>query len=225
MLPARTVILLLFLAVEAHAEQFTARIIAVLDGDTVVAVRNSTPPGKIRLADIDAPEIAQPGGMEAKKALSEIVLHKSVAIIGEAFDKYGRLVAQLSVDGKQVNELMVRSGMAWEYSHFHQNRRYVALQSEAQAARRGIWSQIAPLPPWQWRKLHANDKSVSPTRARAPESLGEFEYVCGSKRRCAQIASCDEAYFHFVHCSVSTLDGNHGGVPCEALCSSASGSN
>jgi endonuclease YncB( thermonuclease family) len=225
MLPARAVLFLLCLAVDAHAEQFTARIIAVLDGDTVMAVRDRTPPIKIRLAEIDAPEIAQSGGMKAKMALSEMVLHKSVTINGEAFDKYGRLVAQLSVDGKQVNEFMVGSGMAWEYSHFHQNRRYLMLQSEAQAARRGIWSQVSPLPPWQWRKLHADDKAGPSAHIRTPQRSGEPDYVCGSKRRCAQMASCDEAYFHFVHCNELSLDANHDGVPCERLCAGAAGSN
>ena len=141
----------------AHAEQFTGKAIVVLDGDTVMLLRNSGPPVRIRLAEIDAPEKEQQGGLASKRSLSDLVLRKQVSVSTQAVDNYGRLVAHLVVDGKNVNEEQVRRGMAWEYSSYHSNKRYIALQSEAQQARRGIWSQTSPLPPWQWRKLHANE--------------------------------------------------------------------
>ncbi|MGC2164531.1 MAG: thermonuclease family protein [Gallionella sp.] len=218
MLPMRLLFAVVCLMTEAHAEQFTARIIAVLDGDTVMLVRNDMPPIKIRLAEIDAPEMAQPGGVDAKRALSEMLLHKSVAVDSHAVDQYGRLVAHLNVDGKQVNELMVSSGMAWEYSHFHRNTHYVALQIKAQAARRGIWRQTAPLPPWQWRKLHAAEFQKNTPHGTMVPMPDSGVYICGNKHRCSEMNSCDEAYFFFVHCNVKALDSNRDGVPCEKLC-------
>lgn len=214
----RLLLLLVCLTVDAHAEQFNARIIAVLDGDTVMVVRDKLPPIKIRLAEIDAPEMAQPGGMDAKQALSEVLLHKSADVDGHAVDQYGRLIAHIDIDGKQINELMLRSGMAWEYSHFHRNRHYVALQSEAQAAKRGVWRQAAPIPPWQWRKLHPSAFRSNTPKATVSPGSDAGAYVCGYKRRCAQMSSCDEAYFFFVHCREKVLDSNRDGVPCENLC-------
>lgn len=214
----RKLFLLVCLAGETHAEQFTAKIIAVLDGDTVIAARDNVPPIKIRLAEIDAPEMTQPGGTDAKKVLSEMVLHKRVTVDSQAVDQYGRLVAHLAVDGKRVSELMMGLGMAWEYSHFHRNTRYIALQSEAQAAGRGIWRQTSPLPPWQWRKLHVADFSKSTRHGTMLPVPDSADYVCGDKRRCSQMSSCDEAYFYFVHCDMKVLDSNRDGVPCETLC-------
>lgn len=214
----RMLFLLLCLTSETHAEQFTARIIAVLDGDTVMAIRDNVRPIKIRLAEIDAPEMKQPGGIDAKKALSEMVMHKRVTVDSQAVDQYGRLVAHLAVGGKRVSELMIELGMAWEYSHFHQNKRYIALQSEAQAAGRGLWRQTSPLPPWQWRKLHAASFPKNTRHGTMSPMPDAADYTCGHKRKCSQMNSCDEAYFFFVHCDMKILDGNRDGVPCEDLC-------
>lgn len=243
----RTLLLLLFggTLVAAQAEQFYARVIAVLDGDTVMVRRNSGPPVKVRLAEIDAPEKAQQGGMDSRKSLSDLVLRQQVSVNTQAVDHYGRLVAHLALDGKSVNEEQVRSGMAWEYSNYHSNKSYIALQNEAQQARRGLWSQANPLPPWQWRLQHAADRTAGQSTMPA-KKIGQVDgygnigglreqlpakhkqvkrmlkdapdYTCGSKQHCSQMNSCDEAHFYLSHCGVKSLDPNRDGVPCESLC-------
>jgi endonuclease YncB( thermonuclease family) len=213
----------------AHGEEFTAKVIVVLDGDTVMVVRRcgtdgldsagvrlSPPcednkPFKIRLAEIDAPEKAQPGGMESKASLVALVMKKRVRVDVRAKDKYGRLVALLDVNGVNVNQEQVRRGMAWEYSSFHRNKDYIALQRQAQNARRGLWAQADPVPPWEWRKTHPSD-------APAPADHAAGDYRCGNKRNCTQMRSCAEARFYFTRCGLHSLDGNGDGVPCESLC-------
>jgi len=221
----------------AHAEEFTAKVIIVLDGDTVLVLRDCKKgepeapgihlrsacgghkPVKIRLAEIDAPEKAQAGGMESTQSLSGMVLKKQVSVNVHAVDNYGRLVAHLEVNGKSVNEEQVRRGMAWEYSNYHSNKTYIALQDEAQQAQRGLWKQDSPMPPWQWRKLHAAD---APAPVQSHSSTAPVpvmgDYACGSKRHCSQMRSCEEARFYFMHCGVKALDRNGDGVPCEKLC-------
>ncbi len=143
--------------------EFSARVIAVLDGDTVLILRQQPTSGerhargpvKIRLAGIDAPEKEQAYGPPSHDALAEMVLHKQIRVHTVAIDKYGRSVAQLEVGGLSVNEEMVRRGMAWEYSHFHSDRNFIVLEAEARQSRRGLWAQREPTPPWQWRKQHA----------------------------------------------------------------------
>jgi endonuclease YncB( thermonuclease family) len=202
----------------ASGVQFTARVIAVLDGDTIMVLRSSGPPVKVRLADIDAPEKEQPGGVESTKSLSELVMHKQVRLNTLATDIYGRLVAHLTVDGKSVNEEQVRRGMAWEYSYYHDNKSYIALQSEAQQAQRGLWSGSEEImKPVQWRKLHAKQVPVSTLHAK-PSALEAPDYTCGSKRLCSQMLTCDEAYYYLSECRVKSLDPNRDGVPCEHIC-------
>ena len=132
----------------AHAERFTARVIIVLDGDTVLVVRDcnkghpeapgdrrpscgDNKPIKIRLAEIDAPEKEQAGGAASTQSLSGMVLKKQVNVNVQAVDKYKRLVAHLEAEGKNVNKEQVWRGMAWEYSNYHSDKAYIALQDDA----------------------------------------------------------------------------------------------
>jgi endonuclease YncB( thermonuclease family) len=193
----------------AHSAEFTAKIIAVLDGDTVL-VRRESGLVKIRLAEIDAPEKAQTFGITSKLSLSGMVLGKQVKVISQAVDQYGRLVAHLSVNGLDVNAEQIRRGMAWEYSNFHSNQALIALQNEAKQAPRGLWAQSNPTPPWEWRKQHPSSDTARPAPTPDPG--------CGNKKYCSEMTSCEEARYYFAQCGVKTLDGNGDGVPCEQLC-------
>lgn len=190
-----------------HAQEFDASVIAVMDGDTVMVLHEGKKI-KIRLANIDAPELAQPFGKESRLSLVARVLKKQVHINSRAVDTYGRLIAELRVNGVNVNAEMVRSGLAWEYSHFHRDKKYLDLQKEAQQTHRGLWGNAEqPVQPEQWRKLH-------PTTTRAKL----LNPACGKKHRCAQMHSCEEAKFYLLQCGVKSLDANMNGVPCESLC-------
>lgn len=200
----------------AQAAEFSARVIAVLDGDTVL-VKRANGLVKIRMAEIDAPEKAQIFGETSRQSLSGMVLGKQVKVVSQAVDQYGRMVAHLSVDGLDVNAEQIRRGMAWEYSHFHGNRELVALQEEAKQEPRGLWALSDPLPPSEWRKLHPN-LDAKPHAASADVASAAISPGCGSKRHCSEMSSCDEARHYLTQCGIRTLDGNADGVPCESLC-------
>jgi endonuclease YncB( thermonuclease family) len=206
-----------------HAEEFSGKVIAVLDGDTVLVLRGAQQV-KVRLANIDAPEKAQEYGMASKQSLVEMVLRKQVQVSSQAVDQYGRMVAHLSVDGLNVNEEQVRRGMAWEYSNFHSNQALIALQEEARQAPRGLWAQGNPTPPWDWRKQHPSTVAeqphavVSATTTRATAT--SLDHSCGNKKHCSEMSSCEEAKYYLTQGGVKTLDGDGDGVPCEKLCKS-----
>jgi len=204
-----------------QASEFAAKVIAVLDGDTVL-VKRANGLVKIRLAEIDAPEKAQTFGETSRRSLSDMVLGKQVQVASQAVDQYGRMVAHLSMDGLDVNAEQIRRGMAWEYSHFHGNRELVALQEEAKQAPRGLWALSNPTPPWEWRKLHPSTAEGRPhaadSSATATATDNPLGATCGTKRHCSQMASCEEARHYLTQCGIQTLDGNGDGVPCEKLC-------
>lgn len=214
-------LLLGLLALSAQAESFSGKVVAVLDGDTVLVLRNNKPV-KVRLLEIDAPEKAQAYGVQSRQSLQDMVGKKVVQVETRAVDQYGRLLGQLSLNGMDINREQVRRGMAWEYSNHHSDKAYVALQHEAQQARRGLWAQTSPQAPWQWRKAHplpgaaAQHKPLAAPRG-TPVMLYDLE--CGKKRRCGEMSSCDEAHFYLTRCGVVSLDGDHDGEPCKALCS------
>ena len=212
--------LLFFIGGIAEAADFFGKVIAVLDGDTLLVLRSGNPV-KVRLAEVDAPEKTQPYGTASQKSLAEMVMGKQIKVASRAADDYGRLVATVHANGLNVNHEQVRRGMAWEYSRFHSNRELMALQREAQQARRGLWAGDGAVEPSQWRKLHPGTAqphgAVSP--ASAPAAAAAPGTTCGSKKYCSEMSSCEEARHYLTHCGIKTLDGNSDGVPCEKLCS------
>jgi micrococcal nuclease len=166
---------------------------------------------KIRLAEIDAPEMAQAYGDTSKQSLSGMVLGKRVGIISQAVDQYGRLVAHLSEGEIDVNAEQVRRGLAWEYSSYHSNKAMIAIQEEAKQASRGLWALGNPTPPWIWRKLYPSTYKVADHTELPGASCG--------KLYCSEMSSCDEAIYYLTQCGVKSLDGNGDGTPCEQLCS------
>lgn len=203
--------LLCLLCGAAQAEDFVSKVIAVLDGDTVL-IHHGGGMLKVRLADIDAPEKDQPFGAASQRSLADMVQGKQVRFVSQAIDGYGRMVAHLSVGGRAVNIEQIRRGMAWEYSHYHSNHELVALEAEARRAPRGLWAQSAPVPPWEWRKQHAHAQADATPRQPAHDAS------CGDKTRCAQMSSCDEARHYLQVCGLKYLDGDGDGTPCEYLC-------
>lgn len=195
----------------AQAEDFVTRVVAVLDGDTVLIHRGAGML-KVRLVDIDAPEKDQPFGTASQRSLSDLVLGKDVRFVSQAIDTYGRMVARLSVDGVAVNDEQIRRGMAWEYSHYHSNHGLIALEAEARAVPRGLWAQSAPIPPWEWRKQHPATASPGLHQPAVTDAS------CADKKRCSQMSSCDEARHYLNACGLKYLDGDGDGNPCEYLC-------
>lgn len=214
----RLILMLIFSISIVQAEEFDAKVIVVMDGDTVMVLRDGNKV-KVRLANIDAPESDQEYGKESRDALAKMVLKKQVHVNSKAVDSYGRLIAEISLDGKSVNEAQVKRGMAWEYSHYHSNKRYLSLNKQAQQARVGLWANgIQPISPEQWRKAHhAKSGVVKPQAGDTGASVRNI-YACGRKHLCGQMDSCSEAKLYYSQCGVKSLDGNGDGVPCESLC-------
>lgn len=107
---------------------------------------------KVRLAEIDAPEKAQPFGNRSKQTLSNLCFEKPALLQPQGTDRYGRLLARVECDGVDANASMVYLGMAWVYDEYVIDETLYQHQEEAQADRRGLWSRNDPVPPWEWRR-------------------------------------------------------------------------
>lgn len=133
-------------------------VFVVIDGDTVLFKPESAQGTrrflKLRLAGIDAPERQQAHGDHATQALSDRVLGQRVQIDRVGRDTYGRTLARLSRDGRDINLELVREGHAWMSSYRRPAADLLAAQGAARAARLGLWQAAAPMPPWRWRRAH-----------------------------------------------------------------------
>lgn len=127
------------------------------DGDTVTVLDGQKVQHKIRLAGIDAPEKAQPFGNRSKETLSDLAFDKSVTVEKDKRDRYRREVGKILVNGRDVNLVQVERGMAWHYKAYEREQSlddrklYDAAEISARSAKRGLWRDSEPTPPWEYR--------------------------------------------------------------------------
>ena len=139
---------------QLFAQTFSARVIRIGDGDTITVLDGSTQV-RIRLAEIDCPELNQPWGRRAKQLTAELVFGQVVTVRGQGQDRYGRLIAHVQTEaGTDLNTELVRAGLAWHYRLYSRSISLSRLEDEARRAQLGLWADPAPTPPWDWRPSH-----------------------------------------------------------------------
>ena len=144
--------LLLLLPLHVLAD-FTGPVVSVPDGDTIEVLHNRHP-SRIRLSGIDCPEKGQAYGNNAKHATSKLVFGKEVTLQTHGQDKYGRTLGDVFLlDGTNVNHELVKQGWCWWYRRYAPGDMVLEkLEKDARDAKKGLWADPAPIPPWVYRK-------------------------------------------------------------------------
>jgi endonuclease YncB( thermonuclease family) len=160
--------IVLFLAIFpdiCFADQFKCT--RVTDGDTINVISNGHKE-IIRFVGIDAPETSkkkheqgQPFSQKSTKYLAGLVLNKSVDVQSYGTDRYGRTLAVVFVDGKNVNLEMVKAGLAEVYrgppAKGLDLAPYWKAETEAREAGREMWSLGDKyISPREWRRGKRN---------------------------------------------------------------------
>lgn len=128
------------------------RVVGIADGDTLTVLDANNVQHKVRLNAIDAPELGQAFGQASKKALSQICYGSNAFVQYIDTDKYNRTVGRVLCNGKDAQEAMVSQGYAWVYDKYVSNYGYLYdLQNTAKQQKLGLWSDMSPIPPWDWR--------------------------------------------------------------------------
>jgi micrococcal nuclease len=128
-------------------------VVKIADGDTFTMLTSGNQQVKVRLYGIDCPERAQDFGTVARRKLSELIFGQMVRTEKKDVDRYGRTIAIVyNSKGINVNEELLREGLAWHYKEYDQNTAWDALMLEAKRKKQGLWAHPNPTPPWQWRK-------------------------------------------------------------------------
>lgn len=194
----------------------------VTDGDSLwLAPAAPAAPVEVRLLGIDAPEICQPWGPEARQALQELVLNRSVNVRTVGRDSYGRTLGTVYLDTLNVNKALVQQGHAWSARYKYDRGPYVADERMARALSRGLNGEGGAVMPKDFRRSHGPCHSEDVADARAATAVpavpatASVGYRCDGRTRCAQMRSCTEATFFLKNCAGVHMDGNHDGVPCE----------
>jgi endonuclease YncB( thermonuclease family) len=153
--------LLLLAAPVAHAGQF--KVTWVYDGDTIKAEGHDIEI-KVRLVGIGAPETSknkreegQPYSQRPKDYLTDLILDKTVDIQGYGLDRYSRVLGVVSLNERNINIEMVKSGYAEVYRGLAPHKfdliPYWQAEKEAKETKLGMWSLGDKyVSPKDWRK-------------------------------------------------------------------------
>lgn len=136
------------------AGSFSAVVSKVFDGDSLV-VLGGEKETEVRLWGIDTPEYDQPYAIEARRALENLLLGRTVSVIPKYRDDYQRLVAIIELKFTNANQYMVSQGFAWVHIYYCNEEicnTWNALEADARNRRIGLWKEDAPIPPWKWKR-------------------------------------------------------------------------
>ncbi len=101
-----------------------------------------------------APQTYPEQTLESRAKPSYVVrISRSWYVFG--LDRYGRTIADVILpDGRVLNRELVRAGFAWWYRRYApEDETLEQLECEARGARRGLWADAEPVPPWEWRVM------------------------------------------------------------------------
>ncbi|WP_334191162.1 thermonuclease family protein (plasmid) [Synechococcus elongatus PCC 11801] len=146
----------LLLALVVPAPAIAQTVTRVSDGDTIRVLLNGKEE-RVRLACIDAPEMRQtPFGVASRDRLRQLTpVGSTVRLRTLTRDRYGRIVAEVFHQGKNVNLQLVREGQAVVYRQYLQGcdrNAYLPAELEAKQRRSGFWQQEEPMMPWDFRR-------------------------------------------------------------------------
>lgn len=84
----------------------------------------------------------------------------SATLLGR--DRYGRtLGAVILSDGRNLNHEILKAGYAWWFRKYSKDASLGDLEDEARQAKRGLWADPEPVPPWEWRSKYKQTGSSS----------------------------------------------------------------
>lgn len=178
----------------AQALGLEARVISVVDGDTVVVSNKANSEFQITCQSVDAPELNQAFGAASKQRLSDLVLGKTVTVEVRKRDSGGNLVGKIMLDGRDVCLDQVSAGYASRSQDAEagadtsDRQAYAAAESGARAAGAGLWASADAVSPGQSRGssesgVPASTTQASPTAAGRNSTSGAPVNVRGHLRK------------------------------------------
>ena len=124
-------------------------------------------------------------------------------------------------DGRALNRELVKAGFAWWYRRYApDNEPLKQLEAEARQAKRGLWADPHPVPPWQWRVKRKSPREYREPRAPATTSstFDPAQYVGqGNRYNCSDFTSQAQAQavLRADPTDPNRLDGDKDGMACE----------
>jgi micrococcal nuclease len=148
------IFLLLFFNFVLSQTTYTAKVVSIKDGDTVVVLDSLNNQTTLRLAEVDCPEKNQPFGTKAKQFTSEQIYLKTIKYIVTDTDRYGRSIAMIyyDTDNKYLSAEILKAGLGWHYKRYSTSKELASFEDNAKKKKMGLWIDTNPIAPWVFRK-------------------------------------------------------------------------
>lgn len=134
-----------------HDETIRGQCLRVVDGDTFIFT-DGADDFRVRLTRIDAPDRGQPYFSESKSELGRMIIGERLVVGREGVDRYQRLLGEVYVGKRNINQVMVEKGLAWHYVKYDKGGDLADVQDTARVAKKGLWSEDGPVEPWLYRR-------------------------------------------------------------------------
>jgi endonuclease YncB( thermonuclease family) len=95
------------------------------------------------------------------KISREWFFKKEVTVDYDKRDRHGRIVGKVLLEGNDICIRQIEDGLAWHFKKYESEQpamdrvKYSRAESDARAARVGLWRDPHPVPPWEFRKRWA----------------------------------------------------------------------
>lgn len=131
-----------------------AQVLRVVDGDSLWVRPRGGAPLRLRLAGVDAPEVCQRHGLQAREALNAHLQGHRVRVTLQHRDTYNRWLARVDGPEGDVGAWLVGQGHAWSMRWQNNPGPYAVQESAARKARRGLFVEPRPELPRDFRRRH-----------------------------------------------------------------------
>lgn len=145
---------------QALANGITAKVVSVIDGNTIEIESPENGIQRVVLFGIDCPELDQEFGAEARMFLEKMVLRRKVTVHFQGKDRIGNHLGVVMNGDEDVRIDLLKGGFAW----MEEKSNATDLMGYAQWARqkgRGLWKNPSPTPPWVYRRQQSMTKPKS----------------------------------------------------------------
>ena len=131
------------------------QVIRVTDGDTLTVRMEGGREETVQMLGIDAPEMDQEYGQEARQRLFQLVQGKHVDVVYPGREGLGRINGKVYFHDQYINLILVQEGCAWHSEKYGPDETDLReAHRQAREAKKGLWANPSALEPWKHRKQH-----------------------------------------------------------------------
>jgi len=154
-------------ALQPAATTWTGKAEAPIDGDTLRIRDQQDKLHKVRIKGIDAPEDGQPFFKAARDHLAKVTQGRELEVTEFGKDAAGRTLATIRIKGQDLRIDILAAGMAWHQRSVVDDPVLEAEERGAKARHLGLWIDIDPVAPWEWRAAEEQRKNSRKPAAKA----------------------------------------------------------